>query len=217
MSLGESILILGGTFDPIHIGHLIIAEGALNNLGIEKCILIPSSSPPHKDKIHTENNLRLEMVKIAIEGNEGLSVSDIELRREEPSYTLITLNELKDEGLYEELYFLIGADNLTEIKTWYNFDALLEITRFVIVPRSGCEKSFNLIQRVKSGKKIDDIDDEGLSYLIDNIDRIDTLNLPMIDISSTYIRELLYTGKSIKYLVPDGVIDYIYEHNLYSR
>lgn len=217
MSSGDRVLILGGTFDPIHTGHLIIVERVLEICHLDRCILIPSAIPPHKDRVYTGDSDRLKMAEIATKNNARIEVSDVELRRDEPSYTLVTLKELHKERDYEGLYFLIGADNIIELKTWYNYEKLLELTEFVIVPRVGSTEYFNYLKRAKDGELPGDrVEDEGMEYLLNNLEKVKLIDLPLIEISSTYIRRLIQKSKSIRYLVPDGVLEYIEENALYS-
>jgi nicotinate-nucleotide adenylyltransferase len=188
---------MGGTFDPIHIAHLIVAELALDLLGLERIIFVPSARPPHK----SENDIspiehRLEMVRLAIEGNPRLSLSDMELRRPEPSYTVETIRQFRRElGSEERIYFIMGADSLAQLDTWKDPDELA----------SSCE----LVVFRRAGSMPDDADPElGRAVRV--------LDTPLIEVSSSDIRERVRRGLSIRYLVPGGVIAYIEEKNLYS-
>lgn len=216
MTENESILILGGTFDPIHIGHLIITQSVLNTLNIKNCLFIPSAIPPHKTDVHTNDDKRLKMVEIALMTNTDMKVSNIELMRKEPSYTLITLQDLHNKYNYRNIYFLIGSDILPEIKTWYRYQEILNLCRLLVVPRLGYSEYFSCLESIKAGENSTAVNDDGMKYLIDNIDRVEIVNTPIIDISSTYIRKLIKQKKSINYLVPDGVIEYIEDNGLYS-
>ena len=192
----RKIGILGGTFDPIHMGHLVLAEQAREKFQLERVIFIPSASPPHK----TEQELslaihRFEMTKLALEGNSFFSVSDIELKREGLSYTVETLRKLKE--LYEnsEIYFLTGSDVLGEITTWKDPEEIYKLARIVIGVRPGFDK----------------FDPEDHFAKKSSIARITG-----VDISSTQIREKVRKGESIKYLVPSKVEEYIKKKNLYT-
>ncbi|KPL04047.1 MAG: hypothetical protein AMJ73_04740 [candidate division Zixibacteria bacterium SM1_73] len=196
MTNPKKLGVLGGTFDPIHMGHLVLAEQAREQFQLEQIIFIPSASPPHK----TEQELslaihRFEMTKLALEGNRYFSVSDIELKRKGLSYTIETLRELK--GLYKdsEIYFLTGSDVLEEITTWKDPEEIYKLARIVIAVRPGFDK----------------FDPENHFAKKSVIVRITG-----VDISSTQIREKVRNGESIKYLVPSKVEEYIKKKNLYT-
>ena len=196
MTNPKKLGVLGGTFDPIHMGHLVLAEQAREQFELDQIIFIPSASPPHK----TEQELslaihRFEMTKLALEGNRYFSVSDIELKRKGLSYTIETLRELK--GLYKdsEIYFLTGSDVLEEITTWKDPEEIYKLARIVIAVRPGFDK----------------FDPENHFAKKSVIVRITG-----VDISSTQIREKVRNGESIKYLVPSKVEEYIKKKNLYT-
>jgi nicotinate-nucleotide adenylyltransferase len=189
--------VLGGTFDPIHVGHLVLAEQVREKFQLERVIFIPSASPPHK----TEQKLslaedRFEMTKLALEGSPFFFVSDIELKREGLSYTVETLRELKELYRDSEIYFLTGSDVLNEITTWRNPEEIYRLAKIVIGIRPGFDK---FDPENHFAKK---------SIIID---------ITGIDISSTQIREKVSKGESIKYLVPSKVEEYIKNRNLYKK
>ncbi len=188
--------ILGGTFDPIHVGHLVLAEQVREKLQLEQVVFIPSASPPHK----TEHQLssaahRFEMTKLALEGNSHFSVSNIELEREGLSYTVETLRKLKELYQGSEIYFLTGSDVLDEITTWKDPDEIYRLAKIVIGVRPG----------------FDQFDPEHHFAKKSVVVRITG-----VDISSTQIREKVAKGQSIKYLVPSEVEEYIRKNNLYT-
>jgi nicotinate-nucleotide adenylyltransferase len=189
--------ILGGTFDPIHMGHLVLAEQVREKFQLERIIFIPSASPPHK----TEQELspaddRFEMTKLALEGNPYFFVSDIELKREGLSYTVETLRELKELYKDSEIYFLTGSDVLNEITTWKDPEEIYKLAKIVIGVRPGFDK-------------FDPENHFAKKSII--------INITGIDISSTQIREKVRKGESIKYLVPSKVEEYIRKRNLYKK
>lgn len=189
--------LMGGTFDPIHIAHLIIAEEALDLLGLDRVIFILSARPPHKsgDDV-TSAEHRLEMVRLAIDGNPRLALSDVEVKRTEPSYTVETIRQFRREfGEREKLYFIMGADSLAQFFTWKDPLDLISACEFVVAPRPG----------VSPGGGDPRIREK--AHLLDT---------PLIGVSSSDIRERVRTGRSIRYLVPEGVVAYIKEKNLYS-
>lgn len=189
--------LMGGTFDPIHVAHLIVAEAALEELALDRVIFMPSASPPHKPgRALAPIADRLEMVRLALEGNARLFVSDLEARRPPPSYTIDTVLELRRElGHEETLYFIMGADNLTQFFTWKAPERLLEECEFAVVPRPGFD--------------LRDADPRILA-------RARILNAPMMDVSSSDIRGRVRDGRTTRYLVPAEVSAYIAEKKLYS-
>lgn len=199
----KKIGISGGTFDPIHYGHLVIAEEARETLELEKIIFIPSGNPPHKVGCGvTPAEYRYEMVHRAIGNNPFFEVSAIEIEREGYSYTVDTLNKLR--GMYGEdtvLYFITGADVIPELTTWKQFEQIFEMCEFVAALRPGYNKEA-LIKEIELLKN---------NYMA-KIHIMDTL---LIGISSTIIRERVRGNRSIKYLVPEKVEEYIREKRLY--
>ena len=192
----KKIGILGGTFDPIHTGHLVLADELREKLKLERVIFIPSASPPHK----TEHELssaahRFEMTKLAIKGNSHFYVSDIELKREGLSYTVETLRKLKELYKDSEIYFLTGSDVLDEITTWKESDEIYRLAKMVIGIRPG----------------FDEFDPEDHFAKRSIILRITGVN-----VSSSHIREKVAKSESIKYLVPSGVEEYIRRKHLYT-
>jgi nicotinate-nucleotide adenylyltransferase len=188
--------IMGGTFNPIHHGHLVAAEVAREEFRLDKVIFVPTYLPPHKsvDEIIPARD-RYEMVKIAVSKNPYFEPSDIEVKRGGKSYTHDTLEEFRDIYRGEELYFITGADALREIDTWKNIDELAKFCKFIAVSRPGYP--FDLKDRFR-----------GEIYL---------LEIPALAISSTEIRARIRDGKSIKYLVPEKVEEYIIKNGLYRR
>lgn len=181
--------ILGGTFDPPHIGHLIIAEEARVALKLEEVWFIPTSAPPHKEA-STDAEARVEMTKLAIEDNPYFKVNTIEIERSGKSYTIDTIEILKEENPDAEFYFIIGADMVEYLPHWERIDELVNLIRFVGVKRSG----FELISE----------------YDILKVD------IPLIEISSTMLRSRLREKRSVKYIVPDAVYSYIKGERLYG-
>ena len=196
--------LIGGTFNPIHHGHLILSEYVRENFQLDKVIFIPTGLPPHKSASVVENpEIRLEMTKLAIERNKFFSVSDIETYREGISYTIDTITELKNLYPNDQLYFLIGADSLFELPTWKYYDKLISKTNIIVVNRPGGAN--NLI-----GAKIKEYEDQFGGSIIE-------VRSPLIDISSSDIRNRVKDGKSIKYLVPNNVEEFILQNNLYKE
>jgi nicotinate-nucleotide adenylyltransferase len=188
--------ILGGTFDPIHIGHLVLAEQLREKSKLERVIFIPSASPPHKTEHRLSSAVhRFEMTKLALKGDSHFSVSDIELRREGLSYTVETLRKLKELHKNSEIYFLTGSDVLDEITSWKEPDEIYRLAKVVIAIRPGFDE-------------FDPEDHFAKRSII--------LRITGVDVSSTQIREKVAKGESIKYLVPSEVEEYIRRKHLYT-
>jgi nicotinate-nucleotide adenylyltransferase len=196
-----NVCIYAGTFNPIHIAHLAVAEHVRNEIAADKIIFIPSFSPPHKNNDIIDPLHRLNMVKLAVEDNAFFEASDIEFHLEEPSYSFHTIKKLYETLRIEsKINFIIGMDAFERIDSWYNAEKLADLVRFVVVPRSENIELEHLSEKIK----------------LKNIDYI-FVKAPFIDVSSTLIREKLNQGKSIKYLVADKVEKYINENNLFRK
>ncbi|MDR7857079.1 nicotinate-nucleotide adenylyltransferase [Tissierella sp.] len=195
--------VIGGTFDPIHNGHLIIAEYARTSLRFDKVIFMPSGIHPFKDnKGISESNLRIDMILLAIESNKYFEVSSLDIDRVGTTYTIDTIIELKDKYKDDELYFIFGSDIIFEIDKWKDIEKLSTLCKFVLLSRPGKNEE-EINKRIESLK---------FSYNI----HIEKVNSPMIEISSTEIRNRIKNKLSIKYLVPETLEKYILDHNLYS-
>ncbi|MCM8805999.1 MAG: nicotinate-nucleotide adenylyltransferase [Candidatus Omnitrophica bacterium] len=186
--------IFGGSFDPVHIGHLIIAESARNQFCLEKIIFIPAGIPPHRDALIATGRHRLEMTKLAIADNPNFEVSDIEIKKEGISYTYETLQIIQKQ-LNAEFYIIVGWDAFVILPSWYNAEKLAEQFPFIVAPRIvEKQQAFQFPFQVK----------------------YEMLDIPRIEISSTLIRRKIKAGQSIRYLVPDSVLKYIYQEKLYE-
>jgi len=185
--------IFGGTFDPPHMGHLIVAEHVREELGLDRVVFIPCSIPPHKrENDITPGPHRLEMVKLAIEGNPAFDVSDMELVRGGVSYTVETLVDFSRRLPDWQLFFLVGMDNIGEFQTWLQPERILELAAIVVMKRPGYEFPGEL-------------------PVPDAI----VCEVPDIEIASRVIRDRVRKGRSIRHLVPDSVFGFIVEKNLY--
>jgi len=212
--------ILGGTFNPIHYGHLRPAEEIRERLRLDKVLFIPSARPPHKDSDIIEPHHRLEMVRLAIKSNPRFDVSTIEVMRKGKSYSVRTLEEIVEE-YGSEPFFLLGIDAFLEIPTWREADRLFSLTNFVILLRppytfQSLTQSPYLRSMTRSVlMELDQGIRQGYRKGLQNGKSIFFERVTSMDISSTYIRKSLKTGKSIKYLLPVSVESYIMEHRLY--
>ena len=195
--------VFGGTFDPIHIGHLVSAEEAWVELELERVVFIPAGLPPHKlDHVMSPVEHRLAMVELAIASNPHFAVSRVDIDRFGPCYTVDTIELLRDEwGPGAEIYFIMGSDSLLDILTWRNPRRLIRLCRFAVVSRSGYQVDLNELDALLPGVA----------------SRVQMLNAPELDISSTDIQRRVREGLSIKYQVPEAVEAYIYRHKLYQN
>jgi nicotinate-nucleotide adenylyltransferase len=200
---GIRLGISGGTFDPIHYGHLIVAEEIRETNGLDRILFIPSGKPPHKRNLEVSGaEQRLSMVEAAIRTNPHFEVSRIEIDREGYTYTVDTLEQLKEiYGRETKLYFIIGADVVHDLLTWKNYEKVFSLCEFIAVLRPGYTSSSFI-------KTVEDLE---TAYSA----QIHTFIGPLIDISSTMIRERAASGKSIKYLLPEEVEKYILDNGLY--
>ncbi len=194
--------IMGGTFDPIHIGHLQIACAVSQHLGLEQVMFIPAYIAPHKVGMNfAPAEDRYAMTELAIAPYEGFVVSDMELKRSGVSYTIDTVRQLAAEHPQEQLYFIIGADSVAQLHTWHNIHELLELAIFVAAGRPGYEG----------------VMEEAESHLGSIArERIMLLDTPEFDVSSTEIRGCIKAGLPLTGMVPIEVENYIYEHGLYG-
>jgi nicotinate-nucleotide adenylyltransferase len=200
MTLG----VLGGTFDPIHFGHVAAAEAAQLALGLDEIILVPSRIPPHRADPATASPAdRFAMAELAAEGRPGWSASWIEIKREGLSYTYDTLAEL-GESRSTQLFFITGADAFAEIATWSRYPAVLDLANFVVVSRPGITLD-SLRERVPSA-----FDRPSTAHT-----RVILVEANTPDVSSTDIRRRVRAGERLSGLVPSSVADYIQTHRLY--
>lgn len=194
--------IIGGTFDPIHLAHIYIAEEAKKKLNLDKVIFMPAGIQPLKtDKKVTEASLRLEMVQKAIEGKIGFEVSDYEIKKEGKSYTYKTLEHFYKE--YKDLYFITGADCLLGIDKWKEIDKIFSLCKFVVFTRPG----YNNEELVNEKRFVEE------KYNGDII----LLEVPGIHISSTEIREKIINNEKVDDILPAVVLDIIKEKGLYRE
>ncbi len=200
----KKIGVMGGTFDPIHNGHLAIAELVKEKLSLDEVIFIPDNIPPHKLGLHWSSaEDRYTMTKLGIQGKPGFTISDLEIRRSGISYTYDTLKYLRDSyGDREDFYFIIGADSLVQLRTWHRAKELIKLCTFVAVTRPGFTS--DMAATLENFKK------QG----IDNVVPVET---PEFAVSSTEIRKRVHEGQTIANLVPGAVAEYIRQKDLYRR
>ncbi len=195
--------ILGGTFDPIHLGHLALAEGACHLARLDRVLFLPNRQPPHKDgRSVTPAVHRAAMVRLAIAGNPAFLYSGMELEREGPSYTIDTVRAFQAEQPGWRLAFLVGMDSLLQIETWREYETLLTLVDLLVVNRPGfpTEAGRALLARLKPAVS----------------QRVRLLEVPGVAVASRDLRRMVSQGYPLRYLVPDAVAAYIAEQQLYA-
>jgi nicotinate-nucleotide adenylyltransferase len=211
--------ILGGTFDPIHLAHLRCAQEILEKYGLDRIVFIPSAAPPLKlgpGIISYEHRER--MVRFAIEGNPDFAFSDVENRREGRSYTVDTIGYFRETfGKELEIYFIMGQDAFEDIQRWKSWRRLLTLCHFIIMTRPGWRKGSLRKALPSDDAKRFTYDRKARGYRGSSGKLISFTGVTLLDIESTDIRERVKSGRSIRYLVPDAVREYIERHNLYKR
>ncbi len=196
---------MGGTFDPIHYGHLVIAEEVRFAFNLSEVVFIPTGQPPHKPgRTVTPAHDRLTMLESALASNPHFTISRIEIERPGPSYTVDTLRALREQwGTETALYFIIGWDSLEDLHTWYDAKGILaRLTHLVAVHRPGYEEDHaynNVLEKRLPGI----------------MQRLLVVQAPQLEISATDLRRRVAEGKPIKYQTPEGVETYIIQHGLY--
>jgi len=197
--------IFGGTFDPVHIGHLAVAEQCREQGELEQVWFVPAPRPPHKlDRPMTPFGQRVEMLALAIAGNPAFRIDEIEKERSGPSYTVDTLDQLQQRQPQLDLHLLIGSDCLPDLPQWRNPRRILELAQLLVVARPG----WPLVRAEELGKAL------GLGP--DAVSRVQTVQVPLIDLSSTDLRRRAAAGRSLRYLVPRAVECYIHDKRLYT-
>lgn len=212
--------VFGGTFDPIHLGHLRLAEEARDSLGLDHVRLIPSGQPPHRDAPTTPAEDRLAMVHLATAGNPGLVVDEGEVRAPRKSYTVPTLERLRAEmGPLRPLVLILGADAFEGLPTWHRWEALFDLAHIAVANRPGFAPHGRRWPGVSSA--VLDVAckarlaSDPAALAASPAGRVMALDMTPLAISASLIRDLLRTGHSPRYLLPEAVLDYIQTHRLY--
>lgn len=219
--MSQKIGILGGTFNPIHYGHLAAAEEVWSRLKLDQVLFVPSFLPPHKqDEVIPSAAQRQEMVALAIAGNPHFSLSDIEVKRKGMSYSIDTVAELLQLHPATDFYFITGLDSFLEIQTWKEWERLLALCKFIVLSRPGYAftglASVNFMQ--KAAEKLHALDRRELTRAVLELGNsaVYLEQIPLHDISSTDIRQRVRQGRTIKYLLPESVETYIIKSKLYG-
>jgi nicotinate-nucleotide adenylyltransferase len=199
--VGRRLGILGGTFNPPHLGHLLIAQEAYDQVGLDEVLFMPVAAPPHKE-VHVDPGApaRLAMVEAAIDGDPRFSACDLEIRRGGPSYTVDTLRGLHATFPGSELTFIVGGDMAASLPTWRDPAEIVALARLAVAEREGARRA-DILER--------------LATIPGAVERVDFFDLPRIDFSSSLVRRRVAAGRPITYLVPDRVAGYIAQHGLY--
>jgi nicotinate-nucleotide adenylyltransferase len=195
--------ILGGTFNPPHVGHLVCAQEAYLRLGLDQVLLAPVREPPHK-AIEADPGCehRVRLCELAVAGDQRLAVSRVDADRPGPSWTVDTLRRLHGQAPEHDLTFIVGGDMAYSLPTWREPEAVLELAELGVAEREGVRRA--------------DIVD-AVSVLAGALDRLRFFEMPRIDVSSSYIRRQIAAGRPVRYLVPDAVVQYMRTHDLYRR
>jgi nicotinate-nucleotide adenylyltransferase len=197
----ERIGILGGTFDPPHIGHLWLASLAADELGLDRVLFMPAAQPPHKRRVGMSSiTERLLMTRLAISGNDTFELTTVEVGRAGPSYTIDSIEELLNTYEDAQLYLLMAADSLAQIDSWRDPDRLLALVEWAVAPRPGAPAANAAALRERFGA---------------SADRIHLLTGPSLDVSASQIRRRVAAGLTIRYLVPQAVEEMIVATGLY--
>ncbi len=196
--------ILGGTFNPPHLGHLVMAQEALHQLGLERVVLMPVSAPPHKSAPDDPGPAaRVELCRLAVDGDERFAVSTLEVDRGGRSYTVDTLRALHERDPEHDLTFIVGGDMAHSLPTWREPEAVLVLARLAVAEREGVRRE-DIARRLAEVPGAEDPD------------RLAFFDMPRIDISSSDVRRRVAAGRPIRYLVPDAVADAIERRGWYA-
>ncbi|MCG6933136.1 MAG: nicotinate-nucleotide adenylyltransferase [Gallionella sp.] len=218
-SIGNPVGILGGTFDPIHYGHLRLAEEMLELANLRKILFIPAGTPPHRDAPQVSAQHRNAMVRLAITDQPAFELDEREIARTSPCYTVDTLRELRaEQGAAQPLCLLMGGDAFLQLDTWHEWEQLFELAHIVVGYRPG----FTLDERIHSAAPALRRQYRQRLCAADALSGqpaggIAELAIPKLEISATLIRSRVAENRSIRYLLPNQVADYIHQHHLYEH
>ena len=196
--------VFGGSFDPVHLGHLILAENCRQQANLDQVLFIPCAMSPHKrDGAHGTDRQRLEMLDLAIGGHRDFVRSDMEIKRGGVSYTIDTLRELEESQPDNEWFFLMGADSLESFSSWKEPDEILKLAKPIVVGRPGSEIDLGSLEKNSSADYVKSLRDLSVES-------------PLIEISSSNIRQRVAESKSIRFLVPRSIEQYIVTQKMYD-
>ncbi len=212
--------LFGGTFDPVHLGHLRAAEEIREQLSLDKVYFIPAAIPPHKDAAHTTPSAqRLEMLRLAVEHNPHFDICGYEVGKRTASYTVETLRHLNGLNPGSDYYFIVGNELFREIETWKEWRELFKLSNFAVITRPGYQDAneAKLPLALENDFSYYKSEDNVKFYTDKNSKLIAFSRIRGLEISSTEIRRYVNAGRSIKYLVPASVEEYILRNNIYPR
>lgn len=213
----EPLALFGGTFDPIHFGHLRLAEESISHLGLGGVRWIPAGQPPHRGAPQVTARQRLEMVALATAGNQRFSVDASEVEAAEPSYTVHTLERLRDEfGARQPLILLVGADAFAGLSSWHRWRDIFALAHIAVSHRPGFPVEVGSLPPMLADEFNARRQPDAGGLKTSPAGGIVTFAMTQLAISATQIRKLLANGLSARYLLPDGVLDYIGLHQLYK-
>ena len=210
----QPVGILGGTFDPVHNGHLHLATTFLEQLKLVKILFVPLNNPPHRSAPLASPEQRLEMLKFAVESHLHLKIDDCELQRGGVSYTIDTLRRIRKIIDETPLCLIMGMENFKTLNSWHQWQSLLDYAHIVIANRPGDNEinddEIKIFMDNFITKSVTNLHDQAAGYII-------RLDIPMLDISSTQIRNNFQSGRETESLLPDKVLDFIHTHHLYKQ
>lgn len=210
----QPVGILGGTFDPVHNGHLHLATTFLEQLKLVKILFVPLNNPPHRSAPLASPEQRLEMLKFAVESHPHLKIDDCELQRGGVSYTIDTLRRIRKIIDETPLCLIMGMENFKTLNSWHQWQSLLDYAHIVIANRPGDNEinddEIKIFMDNFITKSVTNLHDQAAGYII-------RLDIPMLDISSTQIRNNFQSGRETESLLPDKVLDFIHTHHLYKQ
>jgi len=198
--VGVRVGILGGTFDPPHIGHLILGEYAADALGLSRLLYMPAADPPHKrNKPKTPIQHRLAMLHLALADNPRFEISRVDVERTGPHYALDTVQLVQAQHPQAEIYFVMGSDSLYDLPTWHRPAEFMRACKLAVMRRPGFDAYPDMYEDILPGLA----------------QRVVMIDAPLVEVSSTDISRRLAAGRSVRYLVPDSVLAYIQQNRLY--
>lgn len=212
--MSQRIGIYGGTFDPVHLGHIHAAMTVYNSLSLDKLSLVPAHITVHRDQPHATSEQRLAMLNLACEGKSGLTIDTQEIKREQPSYSLHTVTDYRDRYPEACLFFVLGTDALAQFHTWYRWQEILDKVNLIVLARPGHPLQMDTtVEDHFKARFITDLAEfrlsqQGLVFVV---------NDAMLPISATGIRQRLQEGKEMKHYLAPKVYQYIQQHQLYAK
>lgn len=204
--------VFGGSFDPIHFGHLLAAQTCIDQLSLKKLLFVPCHQHPFNKQFSASNQQRLEMLQLAITDNQLLAIDDRELQNQQTSHTFDTLSSLAQDYPDQKLAFIIGIDAFANLPRWHRWQEILELAHIIVLPRPG----FTLPE---SGELYDYLSQHycaSLSTLVDSTSEVVILDAPLLEISSSEIRDMLAEEQNPRYLLPKTILNYIKEQHIYG-